>query len=148
MGPFFFDLAIGLASRKSVFVVCNHVRFNQPISAISTSLHNKTCIKQPLSKIGFLQEKLSLNAGQKYCRMLQEEHSATLSTFSKLPFVSKIFVLSIFEWPFSQILLYNIIVHEASLFIILFRDQIRKLLVRLQVQTGLHLCCYNHTRAG
>ena len=49
------------------------------------------------SKIGF-QDQLSLNAGQKYCRMLQWEHSAILSTFIKLPFVIKIFVLSIFEW--------------------------------------------------
>ena len=40
------------------------------------------------------------NAGQKYCRMLQGEHSAILSTFIKLLFVIKIFVLSIFEWPF------------------------------------------------
>ena len=32
--------------------------------------------------------------------MLQEGHSAILSTFIKLPFVMKIFVLSIFEWPF------------------------------------------------
>ena len=39
------------------------------------------------------------NAGQKYCRMLQGEHSVILSTFIKLPFVIKIFVLSIFEWP-------------------------------------------------
>ena len=31
--------------------------------------------------------------------MLQGEHSATLSTFIKLPYVIKIFVLSIFEWP-------------------------------------------------
>ena len=46
------------------------------------------------------QDKLSLNAGQKYCRMLKGEHSAILSTFIKLPFVIKIFVLSIFEWPF------------------------------------------------
>ena len=43
------------------------------------------------------QDRLSLNAGQKYCRMLQE-HSAILSTFIKLPFVIKIFVLSIFKW--------------------------------------------------
>ena len=50
-------------------------------------------------RIGF-QDQLSLNAGQKYCRMLQGEHSAILSTFIKLPFVIKIFVLSIFEWPF------------------------------------------------
>ena len=40
----------------------------------------------------------SLNAGQKYCRMLQGEHSAKLSTFIKLSFVTKIFVFSIFEW--------------------------------------------------
>ena len=39
-----------------------------------------------------------LSAGQKYCIMW--EHSAILSTFMKLPFVIKIFVLSIFEWPF------------------------------------------------
>ena len=32
--------------------------------------------------------------------MLQGEHSAILSTFIKLPFVFKILVLSIFEWPF------------------------------------------------
>ena len=31
--------------------------------------------------------------------MLQGEHSAILSTFIKLPYVIKIFVLSIFEWP-------------------------------------------------
>ena len=32
--------------------------------------------------------------------MHQVEHSAILLTFIKLPFVIKIFVLSIFEWPF------------------------------------------------
>ena len=31
--------------------------------------------------------------------MLQGEHSAILSAFIKLPFVIKIFVLSILEWP-------------------------------------------------
>ena len=41
-----------------------------------------------------------LNAGKNNCRMLQVEHSAILSTCIKLPFVIKIFVLSIFEWPF------------------------------------------------
>ena len=48
-------------------------------------------------KIGF-QDRLSLNTGQKNCRMLQREQSTILSTFIKLPFVIKIFVLSIFEW--------------------------------------------------
>ena len=32
--------------------------------------------------------------------MLQREHSAILLTFIKLPFVIKIFVLSVFEWLF------------------------------------------------
>ena len=65
-------------------------------------LYSKTCVKRQLSKIPKfgLQNQVSLNAGQKYCRMLQGEHSAILLTFIKLPFVIKIFVLSIFEWPF------------------------------------------------
>ena len=49
------------------------------------------------TKIGF-PDRLLHNAGQKYCRMRQAEHSAILLTFIKLPFVIKIFVLSIFEW--------------------------------------------------
>ena len=64
--------------------------------------YSKTCVKRPLSKrtiIGF-QDQLSLNAGQKYCRMLQGAHPAIFSTFIKLPFVIKIFVLSIYEWLF------------------------------------------------
>ena len=71
------------------------VKKNHPV-------YSKTCVKRSLSKrlkIGF-QDQSSLNAGQKYCRVLRGEHSATLSTFIKLPFVIKIFVLSIFEWAF------------------------------------------------
>ena len=52
------------------------------------------------TKIGF-QDQLLLNAGQKFCRMLHGEHSAILLAFIKLPFVIKIFVLSIFEWSFN-----------------------------------------------
>ena len=48
----------------------------------------------------YSQDQLLLNVGQKYCRMLQKEHSAILLTFIKLPFVILIFILSIFEWPF------------------------------------------------
>ena len=62
----------------------------------------KPCVKRPFSKspkIGF-QYQLLLNACQKYCRMLQGEHSAILSTFIQLPIVVKKFVLSISEWPF------------------------------------------------
>ena len=64
---------------------------------------SKTCVKRPVKKrpkLGF-QDKLSLNAGQKYCRMLQGEHSAILLTYIKQPSIIKIFVLFIFEWPFN-----------------------------------------------
>ena len=67
----------------------------------SVSNNSKTCLKRPLKRrpnIGF-KDRLLLHAGQKYCRMLQGEHSAILSAFIKLQFVIKIFVLSIFEWP-------------------------------------------------
>ena len=72
-------------------------------------------VNQPLSKtlkIGF-QDQLLLNAGQKYCRMLQVEHSAILLTFIKLPIVIKIFVLSIFERLFYT----GITVHVLSSFV-------------------------------
>ena len=42
------------------------------------------------------EDQLLINAGQKNCRMLQEEHSAILLTFIKLQFVIKIFDLSFF----------------------------------------------------
>ena len=48
--------------------------------------------------MGF-QYQLSLNAGQKYCRMLQGEHSAILFPAIKLSFSIMTLVLSIFEWP-------------------------------------------------
>ena len=49
-------------------------------------------------KMGF-QYQLPVNAGQKYCRMLQEKHSAILLTSIKLSFSIKTLVLSIFKWP-------------------------------------------------
>ena len=63
---------------------------------------SKTCLKRPLSKRPkiVLHDQLSLHACQKYSRMLEGEHFAILSNFIKLPFGIKIFVLSIFEWPF------------------------------------------------
>ena len=67
-------------------------------------VYSKTCLKRPLkkkTKIDF-QDRLLLNAGQKYCRMLQDEQSAILSTFIKLPFVIIISVLPIFKWPLKK----------------------------------------------
>ena len=58
----------------------------------SLGIYSKTCHKQPLkkkTKFG-LQDRLSLNACQKYC---------SISTFTKLLFVIKSFVLSIFGLP-------------------------------------------------
>ena len=61
------------------------------------SIYSKICVNGHSQKD---QGQLSLNAGKKYCRIFQWEHSAILSTFIKVPFVIKIFILSIFEWPF------------------------------------------------
>ena len=81
-----------------------HVSNEGFLSELFVPAQVKSSVKPVLSghskrpKIGF-QDRLLLNAGQKYCTMLQGEHSAILSTFIKLPFGFKIFVLSIFEWP-------------------------------------------------
>ena len=77
-----------------------HVSFTS--SEKPDQIYSKTCVKRPLPKrpkIGF-QDQLSLYAGQKHCRMPKGGHSAILLTFIKLPFVIKIFVVSVFEWPF------------------------------------------------
>ena len=71
------------------------------LTMLDVFIYSKTCIKWPLkknTKIVF-QYQLSLNAWQKYCRMLHGEHSAILWTFIKLPFSIKTFVLSILKWP-------------------------------------------------
>ena len=69
--------------------------------ALLDDKYSKIRLKLPLSKMkNWFQDQLSLNGGQKYCRMLKVEHSAKLSTSIKLPFVIKIFILSFFEWPF------------------------------------------------
>ena len=44
-------------------------------------------------------DQLLLNAGQKYCRMLQGKHSAKLSSSLSYHLSLRSFFLSIFEWP-------------------------------------------------
>ena len=84
-----------------------NVNPEQPVADLD--LFNKSCGIRPLTtrpKIGF-QDHLSLNAGQKYCKMLQGEHSAIHSAFIKLPFVIKVFVMSFFfSGRFTHVLLY------------------------------------------
>ena len=64
---------------------------------------SKTCVKQLLSKrpkIGF-QDQLSLNAGQKYCRMLQgEQHTQQYFRPSLSYNFSLRFFFVYFEWQF------------------------------------------------
>ena len=61
----------------------------------NSALYSKTCVKCHSQKDQILVFKSN------YCLMqVQGEHSAIFLTFIKLPFVIKIFVLSIFEWPF------------------------------------------------
>ena len=73
-------------------------------------MYSKTSLERPLrknTKIGF-QDQLLLNAGQKYCRMLHGEHSAIVSTFIKLLFSIKNFILPIFKWPLKKVFLYTL----------------------------------------
>ena len=63
------------------------------------TIYSKTCLNRPLkkkTKIDF-QDRLSLNAGQKFLQNAPREYSAILLTFIKLQFVFKTFILSIFE---------------------------------------------------
>ena len=64
-----------------------------------SAMYSITCVNDHTQKDSN-QDQLSLNAGHKYCRMFQGEHSAILLTSIKRQFVIKIFVLSIFEWTF------------------------------------------------
>ena len=74
------------------------------IQSYTSRSYCKICVKRPLSKrpkIGF-QDQLVKSVAE-----CSEEHSAILLTSFKLPFVIKIFVLFIFEWPFTQVLLFS-----------------------------------------
>ena len=70
--------------------VCLHVKNRIPVNGHP----------QIDRKLVFMTKLLLLNASQKYCRMLQGEHSKILLTFIKLPSIIKIYVLSIFQWTF------------------------------------------------
>ena len=63
---------------------------------------SKTCLKQPLKKKtkNWFSRQIIAKCRSKVLQNAPREHSAILSTFIKLPIVSKTFVLSIFEWPF------------------------------------------------
>ena len=63
-------------------------------------------VKPVLSSHSKKEDQLSLNAGQKDCRMLQGEHSAILLICIKISFVFKIFVLSFLSGCLRHVLLY------------------------------------------
>ena len=87
---------------------CLHITNKK--DGLNLEVYSKTCLKRPLKKKTKLcfHDQLSLNAGQKYCRMLQGEHSAILSTFIKPQSVMQIFVVFFLflSGRFRQVLLY------------------------------------------
>ena len=96
---FYSDIKFQFLGIENIHVMRNSLqklidgRFALKVQIIEESLSFKRGHSKRRPKIGF-QYQLLLNAGQKYCRMLQGEHSAILSTFIKLPFIIKIFVLA------------------------------------------------------
>ena len=119
---------MGIKESNQTKSSCTHPYFpcEKVIFFISLqNVYSKICVIRPLSKsvkIGF-QDQLSHNAGQKYCRMLQGEHSAILLTCIKLPVVIKTFVLSIFEWPFYTgfTILYVLLIYISCISLICIR---------------------------
>ena len=90
-----------MLQREHSAILLTFIKQPVVIETFGLSIFEWPCVKGPLSKRQkklFL--RLSLNAGQIYCRMLQREHSVILLIFIKLPVVIETFVLSIFEWPF------------------------------------------------
>ena len=80
-------------------------------------MYSKICVKRPLSinpTNVFMPIIALCNAGPKYCITLQREHSAIRSTFIKLPFSIKTFILSILSGHFTRVLLYTIRNHGPS----------------------------------
>ena len=76
---------------------------------------------------------MHFNAGQKYCRMLQGEHSAILMIFINLPFSIKIFVLSISKWSLKTgFTVSKVVILSVKLFFILvtniFYDCLRSII--------------------
>ena len=68
----------------------------------SIKMYSKTCVKRLLSKSRKMVFKTIYRLMQvkSVAECSKGEPSAILSTFTKLPFVIEIYVLSIFEWPF------------------------------------------------
>ena len=94
--------------------IINYLRADALVLFIEVEalIYSKTCLRRLLKtrqKLGFLYQ-LSPNAGQR----LQREHSAILSTFIKLSFVFKTFVLFNFEWPLKTLRFYCML--ESTIF--------------------------------
>ena len=92
-------------------------------SEMRAHVYSKTYVKRPLPKKteNCFKDKLSFNVGQKYCRMLQREHSAILLAFIMLLFViidlRSLFCLFL-SGRFIQILL-KMYRNESTIFILI-----------------------------
>ena len=71
------------------------------INAYQVMTYSKTCVNSHSQKDRKLVFKTNYHLIKvKSIAECSKGHSATFLTFIKLPFVTKIYVLSIFEWPF------------------------------------------------
>ena len=74
------------------------------------------------------------------CRIPQGEHSAILSTFIKLPFVIKIIILSMFDWPFYAC--FTVVFYFCTCAYLLFNmSHVNKRLV-IKSYTFVPVCAY------
>ena len=78
------------------------------------SRYSKTCVKQPLSKTGKLGQVWYLIVSiPDLCTLTYFQDQLSLNATVKLPFVIKIFVLSILSGCFTQVLLYIVYMYST-----------------------------------
>ena len=86
---------IHVAHKEEVWELWSNILFSQSDQRLYN--YSKTCVKRPLLKRSKIVYKTNYHLMQvKSVAECSLEHSAMLSTFIKLPFVIKIYVLSIF----------------------------------------------------
>ena len=90
---------------KQVQIAERHYNLDNHVQNVHLWRYSKTCLKRPLKtkSINWFSSPIIAICSSKVLQNAPREHSVIFSTFIKLPFVFRVFVLSIFEWSFTQV---------------------------------------------
>ena len=101
---------IHVAHKEEVWELWSNILFSQSDQRLYN--YSKTCVKRPLLKRSKIVYKTNHHL------MQVKSVAEMLSTFIKLPFVIKIYVLSIFSGRFTQVLLYRSTFYKPTYYIL------------------------------